>query len=111
MLGNGTYVVKKLVEKVDIYEKEFSEEIVQLLTYCSYTRGEMVDCNREIFLVDLQQSLLCFEYLEKESLNEQITGNIFGSSIHVLFNDQVLQLSQILNQLSSRPFFRCILWT
>jgi serine/threonine protein kinase len=78
--------VKKLFGTL-IDEKKFSEEvrclmkakhpnIVRFLGYCSDTQGEMLDCEGELVLAEVRQRLLCFEYVPKGTLKEQITGRI-----------------------------------
>ncbi|XBI19444.1 hypothetical protein VPH35_060969 [Triticum aestivum] len=99
ILDNGTIVVKKLFDMVDIDDKRFREEvhclmkekhrnIVRLLGYCSNTQGEMIYHEGELVLADVRQRILCFEYLPQVSLDKQTTGriewHIFGSSIHAL---------------------------
>jgi hypothetical protein len=123
MLGNGTSVVKRLIETVGVYGTKFSEEIRCLmkekhknlalfLGYYSDTQGKMVDCKGELVLADVRHKLLYFEYLPKRNLYKQITGkmmvHVFGSSIHITEGSQV---SQVLNQLSSLPSCRFISWT
>ncbi|KAM3206046.1 hypothetical protein ACQJBY_061620 [Aegilops geniculata] len=84
MLGNETIAVKKLLERFDIDENKFTEEIrclmtakhkniVRFLGYCSDTQGEMLKFDGKLVLADLRQRLLCFEYLPKGSLDKQIT--------------------------------------
>lgn len=89
MLDNSTVAVKKLEHMLDINDKQFSKEvrclmkakhknIVRFLGYCSDTQGELVDYDGELVLADVRQRLLCFEYLPKGTLKEQITDASSG---------------------------------
>ncbi|KAM0921231.1 hypothetical protein ACQ4PT_007110 [Festuca glaucescens] len=67
------------------YEKEFHREVeglmmvkhknvVRLLGYCANTQGGMEKYEGKFVMAEVQQRLLCFEYLPKGSLHEYITG-------------------------------------
>ncbi|XBI42555.1 hypothetical protein VPH35_126875 [Triticum aestivum] len=77
-LENGAVAVKKL-RNTHIHEKEFLGEIkclvklkhkniVRFLVYCSDTQGNMANYNGTLVMADVQERLLCFEYLHKGSL-------------------------------------------
>ncbi|WVZ53558.1 hypothetical protein U9M48_004481 [Paspalum notatum var. saurae] len=83
IVGTGTVAVKKL-SSACIHETEFQREveclinarhrnIVRFLGYCADTQGTMQRFNRRFVMADLQQRLLCFEYVPNGSLCDLIT--------------------------------------
>ncbi|XP_044432577.1 uncharacterized protein [Triticum aestivum] len=81
-LENGTIAVKKL-SNTHMYEEEFHREveclmkvkhknIVRFLGYCADTQGNMKSHEGRLVMGDVQQRLLCFEYLPKGSLDAYI---------------------------------------
>jgi serine/threonine protein kinase len=70
-----------------MYEKEFRRDVeclmmakhknvVRFLGYCADTQGTMARHEAKFVMADVQQRLLCFEYLPKGSLHDYITGKI-----------------------------------
>ncbi|KAM0862569.1 hypothetical protein ACQ4PT_045172 [Festuca glaucescens] len=83
MLGNRMVAVKKL-SSTHLHENKFHQEveclmkvkhrnIVRFLGYCADTQGKMEKYNEKFVMADVQQRLLCFEYLPKGSLDKYIT--------------------------------------
>ncbi|CAM0958877.1 unnamed protein product [Alopecurus aequalis] len=82
-LENNTVAVKRM-SKTYMYEKEFHREVeclmiakhknvVRFLGYCADTQGTMARHKGKFIMADVQQRLLCFEYLPTGSLREYIT--------------------------------------
>ncbi|XP_037423780.1 uncharacterized protein LOC119288251 isoform X2 [Triticum dicoccoides] len=85
MLENEAVAIKRL-SNTYMYEKEFQREveclikakhknIVRFLGYCADTQGNMESYNGKMVMADVQQRLLCFEYLPKGSLDGYITDS------------------------------------
>lgn len=83
ILGNRPVAVKKM-SKVYMHEIRFHrvveclmwvkhKNVVRFLGYCADTRGNMASYNGTLFMADICQRLLCFEYMPKGSLDEYIT--------------------------------------
>lgn len=81
-LKNGAVAVKKLIN-THIHENKFQQEVgclmkakhknvVRFLGYCADTQGKMANYNGKFVMADVQQRLLCFEYLPR-SLDVYIT--------------------------------------
>nr|XP_051202708.1 cysteine-rich receptor-like protein kinase 28 isoform X2 [Lolium perenne] len=84
VLQNGTVAVKKLFFNIHMDENEFQREvqclmkvkhknIVRFLGYCADTQGNMAKYNGKLVMADVQQRLLCFEYLPKGNVHDYIT--------------------------------------
>jgi len=84
-LKNGAVAVKKLIN-THIHENKFQQEVgclmkakhknvVRFLGYCADTQGKMANYNGKFVMADVQQRLLCFEYLPR-SLDVYITGTV-----------------------------------
>uniref|UniRef100_A0ACD6A3V6 Uncharacterized protein n=1 Tax=Avena sativa TaxID=4498 RepID=A0ACD6A3V6_AVESA len=82
-LQNGTVAVKRLLN-IHMDENEFQREvqclmkvkhknIVRFLGYCADTQGNMTEYNGKLVMADVQQRLLCFEYLPNGSVHDYIT--------------------------------------
>ncbi|XP_051185807.1 uncharacterized protein [Lolium perenne] len=87
-LENRMVAVKRM-SNTYMHEKEFHREveclmmvkhknIVQFLGYCADTQGTMARHEGKFVMADVQQRLLCFEYLSKGSLDEYITDTSSG---------------------------------
>ncbi|XP_044346512.1 uncharacterized protein [Triticum aestivum] len=87
-LENRTVAVKRM-SNTYMYEKEFQREVqclmivkhknvVRFLGYCADTQGSMEKYDGKFVMADVQQRLLCFEYLPKGSLHEYITDSSSG---------------------------------
>uniref|UniRef100_A0ACD5ZGC7 Uncharacterized protein n=1 Tax=Avena sativa TaxID=4498 RepID=A0ACD5ZGC7_AVESA len=87
-LENMTVAVKRM-SNTYMYEKEFHREVeclmmvkhknvVRFLGYCANTQGSMEKYKGKFVMADVQQRLLCFEYLPKGSLHEYITDTTSG---------------------------------
>lgn len=81
---NERVAVKKLFN-THIYEAEFNREveclmrvkhknIVRFLGYCADTQGSMQRLDKRLVMADVQNRLLCFEYVPNRSLHDYITG-------------------------------------
>uniref|UniRef100_A0ACD5W3J3 Uncharacterized protein n=1 Tax=Avena sativa TaxID=4498 RepID=A0ACD5W3J3_AVESA len=81
-LENRTVAVKRM-SNTYMYEKEFHREVeclmmarhknvVRFLGYCADTQGAMTRHEGKFIMADVQQRLLCFEYLPKGTLHEYI---------------------------------------
>ena len=75
----------KRFSKAYMHEKQFHGEVeclmrvkhknvVRFLGYCSDTQGNMEMYNGRLVMAEVQQRLLCFEYLPKGSLDKYISG-------------------------------------
>uniref|UniRef100_A0ACD5TZK4 Uncharacterized protein n=1 Tax=Avena sativa TaxID=4498 RepID=A0ACD5TZK4_AVESA len=82
-LENRTVAVKRM-SNTYMYEKEFHREVeclmmvkhknvVRFLGYCADIQGSMERYGGKFVMADVQQRLLCFEYLPKGSLHAHIT--------------------------------------
>ena len=85
-------MVVKRMSNTYMYEKEFQREveclmivkhknIVKFLGYCADTQGTMARHEGKFVMADVQQRLVCFEYLPKGSLNNYISGRIMWHTI------------------------------
>uniref|UniRef100_A0ACD5YHJ8 Uncharacterized protein n=2 Tax=Avena sativa TaxID=4498 RepID=A0ACD5YHJ8_AVESA len=88
ILENAAIAVKRL-SRSHLQEKEFHREvqclmkikhrnIVRFLGYCADTQGNMEMYNGDFVMADVQQRLLCFEYLPNGSLYDHITDASCG---------------------------------
>ncbi|KAF7105420.1 hypothetical protein CFC21_106236 [Triticum aestivum] len=88
ILDNGVLAVKRLPNTY-MYEEQFHREveclmkvkhknIVRFLGYCADTQGNMGSYNGKMVMADVQQRLLCFEYLPRGSLDHYITDSSGG---------------------------------
>ena len=86
LLENGMIAVKKL-SKSYLYEKEFRREIeclikvkhrntVRFLGYCHDTQGIIASHDGKVIMAEVQERLLCFEYVPNGNLHKYITGRI-----------------------------------
>jgi serine/threonine protein kinase len=57
------------------------ENIVRFLGYCADTQGTMARLEGKFIMADVQQRLLCFEYLPNGSLDQYITGRIMWHTV------------------------------
>ncbi|KAK1606933.1 hypothetical protein QYE76_030606 [Lolium multiflorum] len=84
MLQNGTIAVKRLLFNIHMDENEFQREvqclmkvkhknIVRFLGYCADTQGNMEKYDGKLVMADVQQRLLCFEYLPNGNVHDYIT--------------------------------------
>ncbi|XBI42203.1 hypothetical protein VPH35_126563 [Triticum aestivum] len=85
VLDNGIVTVKRLFD-THMHEEQFQGEveclmkvkhknIVRFLGYCADTQGNISDYKGKMVMADVQQRLLCFEYLPKGSLDGYITDS------------------------------------
>jgi len=88
ILRNGIVAVKRLFKSRAIENKMFHREvkslimvrhqnIVRFLGYCSFTEEHMVSIEGGTIVVDIQEKLLCFEYMSNGSLDSHLTGTLF----------------------------------
>ena len=84
-LRNGMVAVKKLSISMDFSDTQFLEEvkclkrvrhknIVRFLGYCADTHGEVMEIEGKLRIVEVQQRLLCFEYVPNGSLHQCLQG-------------------------------------
>ena len=93
MLEDGAVAVKRLTtymhetqfkREVECLMKARHKNIVRFLGYCSDTQGIAETFNGNFVIADVQQRLLCFEYLSEGSLHDYITtGRIMCLSIFI----------------------------
>uniref|UniRef100_A0ACD5ZGI7 Uncharacterized protein n=1 Tax=Avena sativa TaxID=4498 RepID=A0ACD5ZGI7_AVESA len=87
-LANRIVAVKRM-SNTYMHEKEFQQEvaclmmvkhenIVRFLGYCADTQGTMARFEGKFIMADVQQRLLCFEYLPNGSLDQYITDTSKG---------------------------------
>ena len=90
ILRNGIVAVKRLFKSRAIENKMFHREvkslimvrhqnIVRFLGYCSFTEERMVSIEGGTIVVDIQEKLLCFEYMSNGSLDSHLTGTLSSS--------------------------------
>ncbi|CAO2193027.1 unnamed protein product [Urochloa humidicola] len=88
-LQNGMIAVKKLIESKDFSDKKFLDEvtclrkvnhknIVRFLGYCADTQGEVMEVDGEHKIVEVQQRLLCFEYVPNGNLHHYLKEKTHG---------------------------------
>uniref|UniRef100_A0ACD5WCK8 Uncharacterized protein n=1 Tax=Avena sativa TaxID=4498 RepID=A0ACD5WCK8_AVESA len=86
-LDNGAIVAVKRLSDTHMYEKQFHREIeclikvkhknvVRFVGYCADSQGKVGSYNGKFVMADVQQRLLCFEYLPHGTLDKYITGRI-----------------------------------
>ncbi|CAM0878111.1 unnamed protein product [Alopecurus aequalis] len=89
VVGKGMVAVKKLLNTFDVHENKFHEEvkclimckhknIVRFLGYCADTQGKMENYEGMLVMADQRNWLLCFEYVQNESLDKHITDASCG---------------------------------
>jgi serine/threonine protein kinase len=87
MLDNGAAVAVKRLSDTYMYEKQFHREVeclikvkdknvVRFIGYCADSQGKAETYNGKFVMADVQQRLLCFEYLPHGTLAKYITGRI-----------------------------------
>ena len=90
ILRNGIVAVKRLFKSRAIKNKMFHREVKSLITvrhqnivrflgYCSFTEEHMVSIEGGTIVVDIQEKLLCFEYMSNGSLDSHLTGTLSSS--------------------------------
>ena len=90
ILRNGIVAVKRLFKSRAIENKMFHREVKSLITvmhqnivrflgYCSFTEERMVSIEGGTIVVDIQERLLCFEYMSNGSLDSHLTGTLSSS--------------------------------
>lgn len=115
-LKNGAVAVKKLIN-AHIHEDKFQREVgclmkakhknvVRFLGYCADTQGKMANYNGKFVMADVQQRLLCFEYLPR-SLDVYITGMVMWNPTF-FFNFSHNQISFRLNIPQNKIEITCI---
>ncbi|KAG2556763.1 serine/threonine-protein kinase Nek11-like isoform X1 [Panicum virgatum] len=88
-LRNGMVAVKKLSISMDFSDTQFLEEvkclkrvrhknIVRFLGYCADTHGEVMEIEGKLRIVEVQQRLLCFEYVPNGSLHQCLQEKTHG---------------------------------
>lgn len=89
ILRNGIVAVKRLFKSRVIEDKIFHREVESLITvrhhnivrflgYCSFTGEHVVSFEEGNLVVNIQERLLCFEYMSKGSLDSHLTGTLFS---------------------------------
>jgi coatomer subunit beta' len=90
IVRNGIVAVKRLFKSRAIKNKMFHREVKSLITvrhqnivrflgYCSFTEERMVSIEGGTIVVDIQERLLCFEYMSNGSLDSHLTGTLSSS--------------------------------
>jgi len=90
ILRNGIVAVKRLFKSRAIKNKMFHREVKSLITvrhqnivrflgYCSFTEERMVSIEGGTIVVDIQERVLCFEYMSNGSLDSHLTGTLSSS--------------------------------
>ncbi|CAL5042250.1 unnamed protein product [Urochloa decumbens] len=98
VLQNGILVaVKKLDQlKVGIQERQFENEvyhlirlkhpnIVRFIGYCYETRNECVQHNGKYIFAEMQQKLICLEYMPNGSLDRHLSDESSGHDWHTRY--------------------------
>ena len=57
-----------------MFDEGKEQNIVRFLGYCGDTQENMLSYNGKLVMADVQQRLLCFEYMSKGSLRDYISG-------------------------------------
>jgi len=84
VLDNGAFIAVKKLSNTYMYEKEFHREVeclikvkhknvVRFIGYCVDSQGKAARYNGKFVMADVQQRLLCFEYLPYGTLDNYIT--------------------------------------
>jgi serine/threonine protein kinase len=92
ILRNGFVAVKRLFKSRVIEDKMFRREVESLITvrhqnivrflgYCSFTGEHVVSSEGGNLVVNIQERLLCFEYMSNGSLDSHLTDNGGHSTI------------------------------
>uniref|UniRef100_A0A0A8Y1I8 Protein kinase domain-containing protein n=1 Tax=Arundo donax TaxID=35708 RepID=A0A0A8Y1I8_ARUDO len=95
-LQNGMVAVKKLDTLKDFDDKLFLEEvkclkkvkhknIVRFLGYCVDSQGELMEIEGKLKIVEVQQRLLCFEYVPNGSLHHYLKEKTHGYEWNVCY--------------------------
>ena len=85
ILRNGIVAVKRLFKSRAIENKMFHREVksmmmvnhknvVQFLGYCCHTEEEAFELDGNFGMAEVQERLLCFEYLRNGSLDRYVSG-------------------------------------
>ncbi|XP_039823000.1 cysteine-rich receptor-like protein kinase 21 isoform X2 [Panicum virgatum] len=96
ILRNGIVAVKRLFKSRAIKNKMFHREVKSLITvrhqnivrflgYCSFTEERMVSIEGGTIVVDIQERLLCFEYMSNGSLDSHLTDELRGLEWHTRY--------------------------
>lgn len=83
MLGNGNVAVKQLSTTLEINENKFYQQvyclmdakhrnIIRCLGCCVDTQRKRISYNGKFVTTNIQQRLICFEYMPKGSLHDYI---------------------------------------
>jgi serine/threonine protein kinase len=86
VLRNGEVAVKRITNDKTIYDEQFQREVTSLLNvshknivrfigFCSHTVHKAVHHEGQYVYAENRDRLLCFEYINKGSLEKYITGS------------------------------------
>lgn len=90
--------MKKLLFNINMDENEFQREvqclmkvkhknIVRFLGYCADLQGNMAKYDGKLVMADVQQRLLCFEYLPNGTVHDYITGREISCHVTTIYED------------------------
>ncbi|PVH33863.1 hypothetical protein PAHAL_8G080700 [Panicum hallii] len=96
ILRNGFVAVKRLFKSRVIEDKMFRREVERLITvrhqnivrflgYCSFTGEHVVSSEGGNLVVNIQERLLCFEYMSNGSLDSHLTDELRGLEWHTRY--------------------------
>ncbi|XP_066339283.1 G-type lectin S-receptor-like serine/threonine-protein kinase SRK [Miscanthus floridulus] len=85
ILHSGSVSVKRLSQAINMDENNFNKEVTNLVKhqnvvrfvgYCADTQGKVEKYGGKMVMADVQQRLLCFEFLPNGSLDKHINNGL-----------------------------------
>jgi interleukin-1 receptor-associated kinase 1 len=85
ILQNGKIIAVKKLFEINLEDDQFHHEvtyligvkhqnIVQLVGYCAESRWEATQVSGKYVMAETRKRLLCFEYLQNNSLDKHLSG-------------------------------------
>lgn len=101
VLGNGKSIAVKKLNDMHLDDAQFNNEvtylirlkhqnIVQLVGYCAESRWEATQVNGNYVMAEIRSRMLCFEYLNKKSLDKHLSGMALCFPIQPLHNCRII---------------------
>ncbi|EMS61544.1 Receptor-like serine/threonine-protein kinase SD1-6 [Triticum urartu] len=97
MLQNGKMIAVKKLFEMQLEDDQFQNEvtyligvkhqkIVQLVGYCAESRWEAKQVGEKYVMAETRTRLLCFEYLENNSLDKHLSAESCGLEWHIRYD-------------------------
>ncbi|XP_037431236.1 protein PSK SIMULATOR 1-like [Triticum dicoccoides] len=97
MLQNGKMIAVKKLFEMQLEDDQFQNEvtyligvkhqnIVQLVGYCAESRWEATQVGEKYVMAETRTRLLCFEYLENNSLDKHLSAESCGLEWHIRYD-------------------------